>query len=254
MDAVAWLQFRQILGGKKLWLLAFFLLFPVGIAFLIAGTTQDLRVENAAAPEWAGALALFILYPQSTVVLVTLLHASGLLAVELEMKTLTYLTTRPLAKWRILCGKYAAVAATLFVPSVAGIAASWLVLGRPGGGLLLLAYWTAAGAAVLAYGAIFALLGIILPKRAMVLGLMYIVVESFISFVPAVVNSLTVSYYLRSIVARIVGLEVPPEFARVVGDASLPVCLLSIAIISALALAAASVVVSAREYAVTDQA
>ena len=113
-----------------------------------------------------------------------------------------------------------------------------------------------AGAAggIIAYNAVFVLLGFIAPKRAMVLALMYGVVFEFIlSFVPALVNEFTITYYLRSLVVGITDLEVPGEIARIVGGASFATSLLALGGIVVLALVLSSLLAGRREYVVADQ-
>ena len=44
------------------------------------------------------------------------------------------------------------------------------------------------------------MLGVMAPTRAMIVGIMAAMVEFALSLVPAVVNTLTISYYLRSMV------------------------------------------------------
>ena len=54
-----------------------------------------------------------------------------------------------------------------------------------------------------AYGAVYLVIGTILPRRAIVLAVGYtLVFELVISFVPAVINKLTVQYRLRSLFVR----------------------------------------------------
>jgi hypothetical protein len=64
-------------------------------------------------------------------------------------------------------------------------------------------WWTMARLICLscpAYGAIYLLLGTLMPRRAMVLAVAYtLIFEFIISFVPAVINRITVQYRLRSL-------------------------------------------------------
>jgi hypothetical protein len=51
-----------------------------------------------------------------------------------------------------------------------------------------------------AYAAIYLLLGVLLPRRAMVVAVAYtLILELVISFVPAVINKITVQYRLRAL-------------------------------------------------------
>ena len=54
-----------------------------------------------------------------------------------------------------------------------------------------------------AYGAIYLLIGVLLPRRAMTFAVAYtLIFELVISFVPAVINKLTVQYRLRSLLVE----------------------------------------------------
>ena len=105
-------------------------------------------------------------------------------------------------------------------------------------------------ASLLAYGAVFVLIGVIVPIRAMAVGLLYAMIEFALSYVPAVLNNLTVTYYLRSLVARILDLKIPIEAQRIVGGASLPLSCAALVGIVMAALAASSWVVSQAEFVV----
>ena len=76
-------------------------------------------------------------------------------------------------------------------------------------------WWSFAGLVCLscpAYAAIFLLLGVINPRRAVVLAVVYsLVFELIISFVPAVINKLTVQYRLRALLVDWCDMELPPE-------------------------------------------
>jgi len=251
MATVAWLQLRQMLAGKKVWMLTIFLLLPAGLSALIA-----------AAGEWRGgeeeellkAIYLFMVYPQAVCLLLALLYGTSLLNAELEEKTITYLFTRPVPRWKVFLGKYAALVPWLAAPSLASLTGSWLLLGRPGGAALLGGMALAVLGSVAVYGAIFGLVGVVFRTRTLVIGVLYAVIfEFFLSFLPAVVSALSVTHYLRSVVLKVTDLEVPEEVLVIVGNASL---LESAGVLGAIALAAvglASFVCTRREYVVAEQ-
>ena len=74
-----------------------------------------------------------------------------------------------------------------------------------------------------AYGAVYLLLGTLMPRRAMVLAVAYTLMFEFvISFIPAVINRITVQYRLRALLEMWCdlpvfggrpppGVELPPE-------------------------------------------
>src|SRR5262249_7365720 len=79
------------------------------------------------------AIYLFFLYPQGICMLLALFWGSSLLGNELDNKTLTYLFTRPIARWRIVLGKYFAIITGRVPVTAVSVLASWLLLERPGG-------------------------------------------------------------------------------------------------------------------------
>jgi ABC-type transport system involved in multi-copper enzyme maturation permease subunit len=78
----------------------------------------------------------------------------------------------------------------------------------------------------LSYAAVFLLIGVIVPKRAMVAGIVYAVVfEAAAALIPAAVNLFTIQYRLRCLLVRWMELDAGlvrgnPVFASYFGDES----------------------------------
>jgi len=245
------LQLRQLLGGRKFWLVVLFLGAPIVLTVVIR-VWGDLPTNVTPDPR---SLYLFALYTQALAILLALLYGASILSTDLEGKTLTYLFTRPLPKWTIVVGKYLGIVVFLAPATLASLLASWAALGAPGGPKYLLGLVACTGAAVLAYNALFCVFGVAFPRRALVVCLLYAgIFEFLVSFVPAVINMLTVNYYLRSLAVRIVGLEVPSQASRVVGNAPLGSAVAVLAGIVVATLAVASLVASTREYLIHEEA
>ncbi|MEM7200515.1 MAG: ABC transporter permease subunit [Planctomycetota bacterium] len=283
------LQVHAILGSKKRWLVALLLTVPAVLTYVtmtfgglgelrrtieandgqfVVGEVDQIRIEGpdgevhertriAFDLPWqtVGAIYLFLLYPQMLCMLLALLYGSSLLGSELDGKTITYLFTRPIPRWHFVVGKFLAIVAVLLPPTAVSLAVSWQLLGGPGGVQLLGAQLASVFGSLLAYNAVFVLIGFIVPRRAMVVALIYgVVFEFLLSFVPAIVNTFAVTYYLRSIVVEMLQLEVPHEIARIVGDASLPAAIGSVLAITVVGLGGASMLAARREYVVADEA
>ena len=200
------------------------------------------------------AIYLFLLYPQAICLLLALFYGTSVLGSELDGKTLTYLFVRPLPRWRFVVGKYLGIVAALAVPTSVSLLLSWLLLGAGSGLAVFGGVLVGTIGALIAYNALFTLFGFVLPRRAMIVALLYgLIFELVLSFVPALVNQFTVTYYLRSLVVAILDLRVPEEIARVVGGASVPGSLIAIATIVAVALGLSSWFASHREYVVKDR-
>src|SRR5262245_15440241 len=160
MFTVAWLQIRQITGERKLLALCLFLALPVGLSFVV-------RVKGGV-DMWSGAqepptIYLFLLYPQILCELLSLLFATTILSTEIEGQTLTYLFTRPIAKWQVVVGKYLGMVAALAPLVLVSLICSWLLIKSPGGLKLIGSLGVATVGSLLAYGAIFAFFGTLLP-------------------------------------------------------------------------------------------
>jgi ABC-type transport system involved in multi-copper enzyme maturation permease subunit len=205
--------------------------------------------------QMVSAIYLFLLYPQSICLLLALLYGSSVPGAELDGKTLTYLFTRPIARWRIVLGKYLAIVLALLPPTVVSVFASWILLERPGELTLLASMAGGSAGAIACYTALFMLFGFLMPRRAMVAALLYgVVLEFLLSFVPAIVNQFTVTYYLRSWIRNALEIEAPQEIARIVGGATTGTALLTLTLIVVVALALASRLAARREYVIADEA
>jgi hypothetical protein len=86
----------------------------------------------------------------------------------------------------------------------------------------------------------------------MIVGLIYAMIEFLLSFIPAMVSTLTTTYFLRSIVARVLNLEIPVDILRVVGSEPLATSVIAVVLMSAGAFALAAWTVTAREHVVVD--
>ncbi len=243
-----------MLGGARIWILALFLSLPV-LLLLATVLAHGLNFPEESRDTISGIL-LYVLYPQSLCILATLLYGSSLLAAEIEDKTLVYLFTRGLPRWRVLLDKYVAIVTVLTLLTGTSMSVSFFVLGAPAGLRLWLALMTAILGACLAYTAIFAFLGLLVPRRAIPVGLIYaVMVEFVLSFVPALVNELAASHYLRSLAYHIAGSRVgrlPGEVLQIIGDATPLTCVLALLVIPLLALSLSALIVHRREWPLTE--
>ncbi len=173
-------------------------LFPLAILWLIRheGGLQTERSE-------AWSIALFVLVPELVCLLAVLLWVTPLVQAEVEGKTWPYLVVRPAGKAPVLLGKYAA---GVFWSMLTALLALTLTLGTLWPTEQALHAWCVlAGLVALscnAYGALFALLGIVFLRRGMVFAVAYTVLEFGVRFIPAVVKQFTVQYHLQSLLVH----------------------------------------------------
>jgi ABC-type transport system involved in multi-copper enzyme maturation permease subunit len=139
-----------------------------------------------------------------------LLSTTTAIASELESRSWVYLTVRPHGGTAVLLGKYLA-AVTMVIP----VALLGLTIAVPLSGVEhgFQVWWSFARLVLLscpAYSAIYLLLGVINPRRAMVLAVAYsLLFELIVSLVPAVINKLTVHYRLRALMIDWCDMDLP---------------------------------------------
>jgi ABC-type transport system involved in multi-copper enzyme maturation permease subunit len=158
-------------------------------------------------------MLVYLLIPQVMTMLGMLVLASPIVHSELEGQTWIYALVRHAGRRSLLLGKY--LVAVLWT-STAGIlavslATPFLPLQNPA------QLWLTASLlcllASLAYGALFALIGVVMQKRVMVISFVYaLVAEGVLAWIPAVINQFTIAYRLRSILFRWLDLSVDEYF------------------------------------------
>ena len=172
-------------------LLAAFPVFIIGIVRLIA-------VNPPPREMWAA--FLFALVPMLVSMLGSLLWTTPAISAELERRSWIYLAVRPNGGTAVLLGKYLAAVTWVIPPALVGLSIA-VPLAATGDGWRL--WWTMARLVCLAcpaYAAVYLLLGTLMPRRAMILAVAYTLIFEFvISFVPAVINRITVQYRLRAL-------------------------------------------------------
>ncbi|MEO6595634.1 MAG: ABC transporter permease subunit [Planctomycetota bacterium] len=179
------------------------------IALLPASTA--FVVTSASARPGPGDLAAhlaWLLMLQIVVPLVTLLAGSSVVAEEIEDRTITYLFTRPIPRAALLFGRW--IATALLLTTLLALATYLLFLAcerARGSGpeiddeirhpMYVAVLW-----GTLVYSALFASLGAFF-KHPMLVGIGYaFAVEGFMANLPGGNQSLTVQFYLRSLIAQ----------------------------------------------------
>lgn len=207
--------------------------FPVFLAAVVRMNT------GGQPPREAWAIFLFILIPMLVTMLGTLLWTAPAVSTELERKSWVYIAIRPDGRTAMLLGKYLAGVAWVIPAALAGLLLSLVILG-PEDFLRLLV--TMIGLTILAcpsYAAAYLLIGVLFPQRAMVLAVAYsLIFEVVISWIPAMVNQLTVQWRLRSLLCywydiefmESVNFSTPPAWVHVLLLIIYPIALLTISV------------------------
>lgn len=257
------LNLRQMLGGKKIWIVSIFLMLPILLLLMVLAAggfdfPEDAEVDIEG---FAFSAFLYVMYPQALCILASLLYGASLLAGEIEDKTLVYLFTRAQPRWKILLGKYVATATVLALMATVSMSIAYVIAGFPIGPRVWVALASSITAGCFTYTAIFCLLGLFVPRRAIPVGLIYaVVVEFILSSVPAVVNELTTSYYIRSFAWHLADLPIPAdervdferEAAPFIAGVDAPTAVLALATISVVALTISAVVIHRRQWPLTE--
>jgi ABC-2 type transport system permease protein len=247
------LTLRQILGGKKVWLLGIALCLPVVLLGMVLAAGGFVEAGGSDGGEIALSIFLYVLYPQVLCILASLIYGSSLLVREVEDKTLVYLFSRAQPRWKILLSKYVTTVLVLSSMITVSMTLCFVLAGMPVGLRLWSALFTTICAGCAAYTAIFSLLGIVLPQRAVTVGLIYaVVVEFMLTMVPALINEMTVSHYLRALALRIAEVQVPKELTILVGETSMSTTVIALVLFPVLSLSLASLVIHKREWPLTE--
>jgi len=250
---IAFITLDTLFWSKKTIFIAVMSLFVVGLAALARAVLEFAWVRAPYTPSQAFGFLMSTAVIHFLVVFVTLFYGTALVSEEVEGKTLTYLFVRPVAKPKILLGKFVAllwIALILILPTVL-VSYATLYVGSDMGpfiadspglardlGVVLLA--------VLAYGGMFSLLGAWL-KHPILGGLLYAFGwEGLVSYLPGFTRKLTVTHYIQSIfphddptaaIAMLIGDRTPT------GEAVATLALLAVLFVSVAAL-----VVREKEY------
>ena len=223
---------------------------------------------------------LYVLVPQASCLLGLLLWVAPNVNSELEGRTWFYLTARPSGRLALLLGKYingvlwsttAGWAGATFSIGVLILAtiiypASTISFLPPGSATStvdatlheLFALWLMLLLLVvlssLAYGAICTLVAVIIPRRAMMICVAYVLVaEIFLSNIPALINELTEHHRLINILARTLEFQVNPEIPNTLDNTATWIHFIALACYAVALLTAANIIICCREYITSDQ-
>jgi ABC-2 type transport system permease protein len=186
---------RDLLSPRRLLSVGLLVLLPVGVALLVRSLPAAHKFEGAEAYDRLTESLIFGVL----LVLLACVLGTGVVSREMEERTLGYLLTRPIARWRILLAKFAAafcattlaawVATLLLLAATRGLS-DWS--GSPVGRDLLIL-----PVASLAYGGFFLLLATLF-RRPLIFGLLYTFgIETWLPNLPGRFKLLSLMAYLR---------------------------------------------------------
>lgn len=197
---ILWLTLRQFRAGRATLLVALF----AATSILFAGIFR-LNSGSENAPDFLIGLFINILAP-TVVPLATLMLATNALGNEIADRTLVYLFLKPVARGRLVVEKFLASVLVTALAFGIGLVATWAVAsGGENSGRVLGAMLAGTLAGVVAYGALFLLVSLAVP-RALLVGIIYVLIwESALArFIPGI-KLLSVRHFSQSIFVRVLG-------------------------------------------------
>lgn len=183
--SIAALTLRRVMRGRTLWVAAIIALVPVAFGAVLGseGSYGALADEMLAFQ----LLVLAVLPP---------MFIASSIGEEIEDRTITYLWSRPLARWTVVIGKLLALAPL----AVALVVASWhlaITLGLPSAPGVRTHLALAAATTVVS--AISTGIAVLVPRHGMALTIGYMLLDFWLGLIPASIHNLSVLHHVTSI-------------------------------------------------------
>ncbi|RLS77637.1 MAG: hypothetical protein DWI03_05960 [Planctomycetota bacterium] len=242
--AVARFQLRRLVTPQRL------TLGLVGAAFPAALVLAVRRIEPEIDRNVLVAL-IYALIPEAVCMLGLLVSMCPAVADELERGTWPHVVVRPRGRRSLLVGTF--IAAVAWTAGIAMVALALALAAAGLGGSPGLAAMFAALIILSCLGraALFALPAVIVPKRALVASVgVAVVVEYLAGFLPAVVNQLTVSLRLRSMLVDWMAWRrvLPAEFRLIIDDRPPWMQIAALLLLAATLLVVATLILERRQF------
>ncbi|MCA1595165.1 MAG: ABC transporter permease [Chloroflexi bacterium] len=249
---------RDLMRPRKLVAAVILAVLPTVIALIIRFQTPSNAFKGGVTYDWVEANLIF----GFVLVILAVVFGTGAISQEMEQKTISYLLTRPVPRWRIVIVKFAAafavITATVWLASLllalATVGPTGISRSALGRDCVILPV------GALAYGAVFLLLAALFNK-ALLAGLVFAFGwESWVPQLPGDFHKVSLMSYLRALAPHSIPKPDSAGMAEMLTGAmeparipnSLAHWVLSIVIVLCLALAVA--VFSTREYVPREDA
>ena len=241
--AVTGFQLSRLLTRPRLAMGLAGAIFPAAVMFAVTRTASIDRNMTV--------VMIYALIPEALCVLGLLVTMCPVVADELERGTWIHIAVRPGGRQNLLLGTFAAAVLWTAAVSFTALMLTLLVAQptQPIG--LIVMFSVLIGLSCVGRAALFALPAVILPKRALIASVgVALIVEYFAGFLPAVVNQITVSLRLRSLLVEWMEWrqELPIEMTLFVDDYSAPVQVIAVCILVFVLLATAIFILNHRQF------
>lgn len=197
LPAVFVFEWRRALTIPRLAWMAVLIAFPPFLLFLVRSTARSEPPQDIAS------ILVFILSPCVACVMAVFLWATPVVSSELEGRSWVYLAVRPYGTRAVLLGKYLVAVSWSLPVGIISAALSVIVLLDEPPPRLLAIECALSTLSCISYSALFLLIGVVVPKRAMVAAIVYTFIgEVAFSTIPAAVNLFTIQFRLRCMLVR----------------------------------------------------
>lgn len=217
----SWELKRTLTAGRIGWWAAL-TAFPSAIVLLVRCQGEFGEQMTQAQVDSVWSIVSYMLIPCVCCGMGVFLNAAPAIASELEQRSWIYLATRPRGILWLMLGKYLVAVVWTFSSAAASVSLATLLTEADLSVFGVRSLDMAAGydeatrpealfrlwftmlrlslLSVLAYGALYLMIGALFPKRAMVFSVAYTaLVEVVLSLIPAIINRLTIQFRLRSL-------------------------------------------------------
>ena len=241
--AVTGFQLSRLLTRPRLAMGLAGAIFPAAVMFAVTRTASIDRNMTV--------VMIYALIPEALCVLGLLVTMCPVVADELERGTWIHIAVRPGGRQNLLLGTFAAAVLWTAAVSFTALMLTLLVAQptQPIG--LIVMFSVLIGLSCVGRAALFALPAVILPKRALIASVgVALIVEYFAGLLPAVVNQITVSLRLRSLLVEWMEWrqEMPIEMTLFVDNYSAPVQVIAVCILVFVLLATAIFILNHRQF------
>ena len=241
--AVTVFQLNRLLTKPRIAMGLVGALFPAAVMFAVIRTAPINRDMTVA--------MIYALIPEALCVLGLLVTMCPVVADELERGTWIHVTVRPGGRQSLLLGTFAAAVIWTGGVSLVSLILT-LLIAQPTQPIGLVVMFTVLiGISCIGRAALFAVPAVILPKRALIASVgVALVVEYFAGLLPAVVNQVTVSLRLRSLLVEWMAWrkDLPIEMTLFVDDYSAPVQIAAVCILVCILLTIAGFILNRRQF------
>lgn len=228
------------------------------IPVVLLGIIKIIEVAKPASGISAGDFfsnTVLVFYFQLMIPVLALFYGSSIITDEVDNKTLVYLTTCPIPKTSILLGKYLAGVALMVMIISSSFFASFLIasvssLNTPEAWVGFFRYGGVAIVALLSYSALFALLGTLM-KRSILVGLLFVFGwESVVQYFPGSTQKFTLIHSIKSLLP--LQAEQTKFLVFHLEPSGVAESLVTLFLVTAVALSLAAVIFQKKEYTLSD--